>query len=274
MIERRALAISALSIFGWFCALAQTNAQGSVERTQRQATYAQLSRQIFHRQDDPNSGRFLSTEKASDIQSRLHSLILAEISSVLAQPTPSDADVANAVSAVQGDPTDKPFAQFFQLNGMQSLAIGYVILQGGDAIPDTQNYLEFYDRAQGTWEMEADAPTRRDFRGCTFSVAKMQSGVPSESWFLAWGKTIGDTGSRLKIRLYAFDGTAVRTVWERNGLMYGQITVSNESINLAYDLEYKSSKPNNRAHEMFHIGPAGLSRSSANSYDSIKPNDK
>ena len=151
-----------------------------------------------------------------------------------------------------------PFAQFFQVSGAQSVAVGYVILQGVAAIPDTQPYLEFYDRANGSWESKGEAPTRSDFRGCTFVVSRMNSPLPAESWFLAWGTTIGDTGTRLKIRLYAFDGATVRTVWKRDGLIAGEIKVSADSINLEYNREYKSSDPDSIAHETLHVSANGL----------------
>jgi hypothetical protein len=233
-------------------------AQSANGTSQRHAKYAQLNRQIFHTHGDADSGRVLATEWAVEIHSQLHKLISDEIASALSAPTPSESDVINAIIAVQGESTDVPFAKFFELNGIKSLAVGYVILQGDDAIPDTRPYLEFYDRMNGSWEMKAEAPTRSDFRGCTFFVSQMHSPIPSESWFLVWGKTIGDTGSRLRIRLYAFDGNTVHAIWKRDDLTYGEITASPTSVDLEYDREYKSTDPNNRVHETLHVSPNGL----------------
>jgi len=48
-------------------------------------------------------------------------------------------------------------------------------------------------------------------------------GLAGESWFLAWGFKIGDSGARLAIRLYAFNGDEVRVVWKRDGLAAGTL---------------------------------------------------
>lgn len=58
--------------------------------------------------------------------------------------------------------------------------------------PDTQPYLEFWDQTNGSWAIKAQAPTRSDFRGYTFSVAKLDSPLVGEAWFLAWGMTMGN----------------------------------------------------------------------------------
>jgi hypothetical protein len=249
------LALLALARIG----LAQsTHAQVASDTAQRHAKYAQLNRQIFHTHEDPDSGRALSQDMAADIHSQLHRLLSDEIMSALTAPDPSERNLRTAIIAVQGESTDVPFAKLFDLNGIKSLAVGYVVLQGNEAIPDTQPYLEFYDRMNGLWERKAEASTQSDFRGCTFFVSKMKSPISTESWFLTWGKTIGDTGSRLKIRLYAFDGVTVRTVSKRDELIAGEITVSADSVSLEYDREYKSTDPNNRVHESLHVSSDGL----------------
>jgi hypothetical protein len=86
----------------------------------------------------------------------------------------------------------------------------------------------------------------------------MQFSLASEAWFLAWGRTIGDTGARVKLRLYGFDGNTVRTIWKRDGLTNGDVTVTKDSVTLEYDREYHSSDPNNLVHETLHISPNGL----------------
>lgn len=163
-----------------------------------------------------------------------------------------------AIVAVQGQSADSPFADFFQLNGLPNLAVAYVILQGGEAIPDTQPYLEFFEKMNGSWGIKAEAPTQSDFRGHSFSVSKIDSGVPNEAWFLAWGTTIGNPGTPMNVRLYGFDGITVRTVWKRDDLTHGVATVGKDSVTLEYDREYQSSDPDNRVHEVLHVTPSGL----------------
>jgi hypothetical protein len=146
-------------------------------------------------------------------------MIAKEIDMALAAPNPSDGSIAGAISSLQGDLSmagwvpdmDIPYAKFFTLSSVQSLAVAYVTLQGGDAIPDTQAYLEFYDKPTGIWEKKASAPTISDFKRSSFAVAQIDSGVPGEAWFLAWGLMIGSSDGSRNVRLYAFDGSKVRT---------------------------------------------------------------
>jgi hypothetical protein len=69
------------------------------------------------------------------------------------------------------------------------------------------------------------------------------------------GKAFGDTGSRLQVRLYSFDGVGVRTVWQRDELTGGLVSVAGRSVTLEYDKEYHSTE---RIHETLHVTPDGL----------------
>ena len=234
---------------------------------QRQANYLQLNRKIFTRHADPDSEKMHieQEDKVAEIRSQLHDLMVDEIDSTLNGPASSSTSVKTALMNLQGamtlpmgDMTNTPYADSFVLNGVNSTAVAYAILQGGDTIPDTQAYLEIYDRSNGHWERKTGAPTQSDFRHRTFYVSQIDSGVPGEAWFLAWGMTIGNPGTPVNVRLYAFDGNAVRTVWKRDDLIRGNVSVSKNSVTLDYDREYKSSDPDNRVHETLHVSPSGL----------------
>ena len=243
----------------------RTKVSGELES--RHVTYVQLNRQIFARHQDPDSEKahISQPDRVAGIRSQLHKLLVDEIDSTLNGPSPSASNVKNAVTSVQGDialppddMTNTPLAEPFELNGIQSLAVAYAILEGGEAIPDTQPYLEFYNRMNGSWEKKAQAPTQSDFHGRTFFVSQMNSGIPGEAWFLVWGMTIGNPGTPVNVRLYGFDGYTVRTVWKRDGLTRGVVTATKDSVTLDYDREYRSVDPNNRAHEVLHVSANGI----------------
>jgi|SRR6516162_3433961 hypothetical protein len=67
-----------------------------------------------------------------------------------------------------------------------------------------------------------------------FSVAPIESAFPWQLWCLAWGQTIGDTRARVKLRLYAFAGFSGMTVWQRDDLRGGMVTVSRGRVVLEY----------------------------------------
>ena len=169
--------IALLSFFFLFAQAENIQSQNSTliaaEHNQRHASYAQLNRQIFGQHDDPASDKLHVSQwdRIAAIRSQLHQLISDEINDVLVTLNPTADDVKNAIVAVQGESTDKPFANFFELNGIKSLAVGYIILQGDDAIADTQPYLEFYSRTNGNWTVKAAASTLSDFRGRTFLIS-------------------------------------------------------------------------------------------------------
>jgi hypothetical protein len=231
----------------------------------RHAAYLQLNRQIYFRHQDPGSGqRNNSAGKSQAAGEQLDKMVSKEIKLALSAPRVSAATITASIANRQGelslsayDPqfTNTPFAKFFELDGIETVAVAYVIMQGGDAMPDTQPHLVLYDKSSGEWEEKAAAPTLADFRGCTVSVAQLNPGVPGEAWFLAWGKPFGSSHGTKHVRLYAFDGAAIRTIWQRNSLDGGKITTTPDTVTIDY-LDPKD--PSIEKHEVFHVSPDGL----------------
>ena len=60
--------------------------------------------------------------------------------------------------------------------------------------------------------------TGQDFKSSIVFVSHIAAGLSGQEWFLVWGKRIGGTGTALLIRLYAFDGKEVQTIW--NGTVW------------------------------------------------------
>lgn len=239
-------------------------AQAPSSAAERHGKYVQLNRQILARHGDKGSGAWNdSQEKLEATTERLHKMIGDEIGRVLASSAPSEKTISDAIAKLQGefslstwDPDmNTPSAKLLNVNGVPTLAVAYVIVRGGDAVPDTRAYLEFYDRASGDWERKASAPTNADFQLSTFYVARINSGVPGEAWFLAWGVPINSSRATKNLRLYSFDGIKVRTVWNRDGLDYGKVTVKPDSVTLEYE---DDTLPNGTAHEVLRVTPNGL----------------
>lgn len=231
----------------------------------RHAAYLQLNRKIYARHEDPGSGNLnFSKEKQDSATQQLHEMIEREIDLALSAPKPSAKTVSSAIAALQGEitlsgwgpeQTNTPFASLFSLSDIPTIAVAYVLMQGGDAIPDTQPYLVFYNHASGVWTKKASAPILADFEACTFSVAQLNSGVPGEIWFLAWGMPFGSSHGSEHVRLYAFNGLAVRTIWKRDRLDGGRIKAMGDSVTLDY-LDFDD--PSIERHEVLHVTPNGL----------------
>ena len=172
--------------------------------------------------------------------------------------------VSSAIAALQGEitlsawgpeETNTPFAKFFSLSGIRTVAVAYVMMKGGDPIPDTQPYLVFYDNASGIWTKKSTASTLADFEGCTFPVAQLNSGLPGEAWFLAWEGGFGSSRASINLRLYAFDGATVRTIWKRDWLDARKVAVSSDTVTLDY---LDSDDMSIERHEVLHVTPNGL----------------
>ncbi len=246
-------------------AFAQTAdpSESSAAIQQRHTAYLKLNRQIYARRGDPDSGQLNgSNEGVALATKQLEEMMAKEIDMALAAPNPSASNISSAIRNLQGDitlsawdpeTTNTPFANFFSLNGIQTAAIAYVLMQGGEGTPDTLPFLKFYDKISSSWQEKAAAPTALDFEGSGFSVARLNSGTSSESWFLAWGPILGSTQGVKRMRLYSFDGSSVHTIWRRD-LRAGKISVTPDSITLDYVGEENLSV---EKHEVFHVTPNG-----------------
>lgn len=124
------------------------------DSTERRAKYAELSRKVFATHEQ-NNGKEVeqSWPDHRKIVAQLHHLVSAQIVSTLSIQNATTADVKKAIAEVQGDlslggpdANSVPYCQKFSANGIQTVAVAYAVLYGGDAISDTDAYLEFYDK--------------------------------------------------------------------------------------------------------------------------------
>jgi hypothetical protein len=248
-----------------FMALAASCAGGQIS-SNRHGVYVQLSEQIYpiSLADGPPHPEFKwpSKEKGRQIRSQLHNLVREEIGSVLSNTEARSKVLAKALVALQGqsnlggdDGGNLPFIRFFELNGIPTMAVGYSVAFGGLAIPESDPYLEFYQKIDGIWTFKAKSPIDAGFDGSSFEISMVVSGVEGQAWFLAWRKTFGDPSCSLRVRLFAFDGTRASRIWSQDKLIHGEVFVSKASIRLSFDREYHSRF---RVEEVLKVTPTGL----------------
>jgi hypothetical protein len=201
--------------------------------------YRDLSRQIFCcLGTDPNTSPFPPAQKVERAVAQMRELMDQTIMQDVTREEASSSSIARAMAQLQGDELNQyweqpPFADLSNLNGTRTLVTAFAILSGGVAIPNVYPYIQFYSRATGAWEMHAGIGG--DFWGTAFSISPIKSPVPSELWYLVWGKTVGDTGARLRLRLYGFDGFSVRTISRRDDLEGGTVKLSGDRVILEYN---------------------------------------
>jgi len=229
----------ALCCAGW----PQDSGQPAPGQYDARARYADLTKKIYGVRQRPALAEY---EK---ITNQLRALLNNAITASLRRG--ADADIVRkAVADVQGDfvlsswgpdTNNVPFAETFELAGKAGVAVAFGILRGGEAIPDTLPVLQFYVKEPEGWVLRSEVDS--DFRGRTFSVARLESPSLLETWWLAWGQTIGDTGARRKVRLYSFDGDTVKTLWQRDGLEAARVRVAEDKKTIILDYYQRQGSP-------------------------------
>jgi hypothetical protein len=207
--------------------------------------YQDISRQVYFRSATHDHRTFThpAAAQAERMFSELHNLVSTSVVRVISKRATSASAIKKTIEELQGDEslatflpdTQIPFADLGDINGTPSLAVAFAVMGGGDGIPDVRPYIQFYSSPAGEWQPRGEVGS--DFNGTAFHVARIKSPISSQVWYLAWGTVIGDTGARLKLRLYTFDGFDVKTTWVRDNLRGGSLTLSasGDQITLEYD---------------------------------------
>ena len=232
------------------------------------AQYEGLNDRIYSAKQHP------AAAEHEEVTSQLRTIVKDRIKALLSR-SDNPEDLRKAIADVQGrlafsswgpDATNVPFAERFEIYGQPGLTVAFVIVRGGAAIPDTLPVLQFYTKEWGEWKLRAETDT--DFHGCTFTVANLESPIPGQSWWLVWGQTIGDTGARRRVRLYSFDGESLKTLWARDGLSAGDISVGKDHRTILIDYYRnegtpESPRPPLRIREEWFLAPDGPQQASS-----------
>lgn len=263
MIHRNTVLLLPLVVTSAVCQPA-SEGLSAADFVRLRAEYGKLNEQTFKLHGNPKLGRALdeAPEHVPAIRKELVELLRQAITRVLSSSQATEGQIRDAVNGVQGDfaygvwgsGTNTPFAHFFSMNGYQCLAAAYTIMEGGEGIPDSQSFLDFYVKRNNEWKLQA--VTGSEYESSAFYLSSIPAGLSGESWFLAWGQHIGNTRGKLSIRLYAFDGDKARVVWKREDLIMGRIEVSGSTVTLDYlrDPDHDVAD----THEVLHVTPNGL----------------
>lgn len=135
----------------------------------------------------------------------------------------------------RSDEPSLPFVHLATVSGISTMTAAFAVVSDGLGIGDVSAHIQFYSSLAEGWNLVAE--TGEEFEGCNFKVAPLRSPIEGQAWYLAWGSVIGATRQRTKLRLYAFDGFSLRTVWSRDGLSGGMVNLENDgSVTLTYEL--------------------------------------
>lgn len=228
-------------------------------REQRRRDYARLSRQISPLGSKSNFQSPLPAREAA-ARAELHKIIEAEIAATLAEGNATELTVKASIQSLQGpfvlpaESSNVPFVELFDMNGARTLAVGYEVAYGANAIPQADPYLAFYRQSGGRWQ-EKGATLDAQFTGASYFVSRVPVSSPGAALYLMRRKSFGQAGTRLLLRVASFDGAQAKILWSKDDLFSGEAAVGRDSLTLAYDKEYHSP---DRVHETYRVAPDGV----------------
>lgn len=214
------------------------------QRPSDRQAYEEIEKRIFVRtpEDAPTDPSAWPSKEERELgRKRLRDIVTATIQNAVTADGATSESVLRAISDVQieqwwvpppGEP-GLPFVHTSTAQGIPAMAAAFAVYSGGFGIPEVSAHLQFYSKLGGRWGLVAEAG--EGFKDRIFAVAPLRSPVEGQVWYLAWGMVIGDTGARLKVKLYAFDGFSMRTVWSRDALRGGSVRVERDgSVTLTH----------------------------------------
>lgn len=151
------------------------------------------------------------------------------------------------------DLTDGPQV-FVQVTQNPPLALSeFLVMRGGNAIPQTHPILQCFARNGTRWKQVGTFADAEKFDGRTLYVHPLASPIPGEEWYLVSGRTIGDTGGRLRVEVVSCSAEQFRTVWTRDEIFHGKIDdVQSGYVTLSY---LKQGRPGDPLPVYEQLGP-------------------
>lgn len=223
--------------------------------------YSQAASELFR------LGVPLSAEGEKECIVKSRAIVIGEIQKFLSNQSEANPDaVMRIIADLQDEPGrryrapmkhEAPIAFVAQTNVGPVLAVAFSILKGSTAIPTPEPVIQFFSRVNGAWQQSANADPET-LQDRWLQAARIRSPYANEVWLMAWGKTYGDTGSRLFARLYSFDAltSEIRILWRVDGLHRGDLEVQDSQVVLTYWDTYPPKGDPIR--KVLTIGSAGL----------------
>lgn len=209
----------------------------SAARLQRSEQVKKLASEIWIRtREDENR---VTKDYAEDRLAQVRKIVQGEVLETLGRGKPED--VREAVAAIfqgtdiWGKRPGEPFVYSTNLQGLQTLVVGYSWIYGPTGIPWTKVIIQGYRTAGLTYEVAAE--TGEALGGCDLKLHQLDSPRVNEAWFLAHGHLIGHSRYKEMVRIYGFDGYQFKELWAPAGPMYfpafkiakDKVTVTRES---------------------------------------------
>jgi len=242
-----------------FVSLIKANAQtpGPADCLQARDLYTSLNDHLLlDRQADSDRTPQVSLRRTGDLTGFITRIMLARLTD-MRDPSAIHAYLA-CMQERNGeqpweDTTNTP-QLFLTASGPVPLAVSStMIMRGGVAIPNTLALVQCFARIRGSWTLVSNVGDEQEFDSHTLFINELRSPKPDEAWYLLSGRTFGDTGGRLRLEVVACGARQMRTVWKRDGIIWGKIEVTDQStVSLTYS---KQGDPRTAEIDGVKLGP-------------------
>jgi hypothetical protein len=232
----------ALILFSFvFASLTQANAQtpGPADCTQARDQYTRLNDHLLvDRQADSDRSPQVSSRRIRNLTGFITRIVLSRL---------TDTEDPNAIRAyltcMQEEESERPWEditdtpQFFltTLGPIRLAVSAMMIMRGGVGVPSTLALVQCFARTQGSWTLVSNG-NEQGFDSHALYIHELRSPKLGEAWYLLSGQALGDTGGRLRMEVVACGAKQMRTVWKRDGILWGEIEVADQStVSLTYE---------------------------------------
>jgi len=256
-----------VSVVTPFLLLAQMRPQTPELRQEAAREIAQLSRQLRFT-DTPSAQRYRAVreEVTAKIQARVDQYIGSTVKPASLDPSVVRQDLDFLLTPESFDPeySGPPFVAAGEAGNARSLIVAYMLVRGGTAVNDSFVTIRGYSGVNGHFQLVTSNSV--DFEGYGLFAAELSSPSPAEQWILVWGPRFGFNGTKLRTRVYAFDGHAFRTVWNPRDVLNGKVIVAGNGFSVEHLDEqhyYVEGVPPYTLHDDYTVSQKGIEQTAS-----------
>jgi hypothetical protein len=245
---------------------AQTTSQTTRLRESVAGRIGSLSKSLRFR-DAPGEQQYRTVKNQLTLQ--IHGMIDDYIAQAFDPAQSKATEIQEALTELLGEHkhdsqySGPPFASLNELRNGFSLVVGYMLVRGGNAVNESAVSIRGYHAEAGQFRFSDS--TGQDFDGYGLFVRQLASPVAGESWLFVWGPLSGFNGNKVRIRLYAFDGTKFRTVWDPGDVLNMTVDFSNDGFAVTHldEDHYQNRRPPYYLRDDYVLTPDGALRASS-----------
>ena len=158
----------------------------------------------------------------------------------------------------------KPYARVADLRFGKSLVTAYMLARGGEAVNDSSVTIRGYKIVEGKYQLTAT--TGSDLDGYGLFTHELESPVSGESWLFVWGPQFGFNGTKMRMRVFAFDGATFRTIWAPDDMYSATVHFTSSGFTIDHlDMQrlHEIRNPPYRLRDEYILTVAGPQRQSS-----------